>query len=97
MLKQRSKFYFITAPPAGEKVEVDLTLFLMNDYSIAGSAPGGPLDIQYTINFVAQKTKRWVETIDINEENVSTARKGTADDDVKFRFVPTRYDKYLKD
>ncbi|VEU22151.1 DEKNAAC103121 [Brettanomyces naardenensis] len=98
LLKPRSKFHFITAPPASEKVEIDPAFFLMNDYSIGGSASGGPSEIQYMLNFAAEhEIKPWVETIDINEENVSTAWKRMLDGDVKFRFVLTGYDKYFKD
>ncbi|GMG22123.1 unnamed protein product [Ambrosiozyma monospora] len=91
------QFIFITAPPVTEKIELAPFFLLMNSYSIAGSVIGSPSEIEYMLQFAADhQIKPWVETIDINEENVKTAWERMEKGDVKFRFVLTGYDKYFK-
>ncbi|VEU19935.1 DEKNAAC100073 [Brettanomyces naardenensis] len=94
MMRPDGKFIFITAPPITEKLQLEPFFLLRGSYLLGGSAIGSPSQIEYMLNLAAEKgIKPWIETIDINEKNVSTAWKRMEDGDVRFRFVLTGYDK----
>ncbi|SCU81071.1 LADA_0B11056g1_1 [Lachancea dasiensis] len=88
---------FITAPPSNEKLTLTPFNMLLNEYHIGGSAIGSPQDIEYMLKLAAEKQiKPWVQTVDINEENVSDVWKKMVKGDVRYRYVLTGYDKYFK-
>ncbi|QPG74103.1 hypothetical protein FOA43_001425 [Brettanomyces nanus] len=96
MLRPHCKLHFISAPPTGEKLELDPNFLLSNSLSIGSSAAGSQRDVEYMLQFAADKgIKPWVETIDISEENIAKAWKRMKKGDVHFRFVLTGYDKYF--
>lgn len=96
-LKPLGTLTFITAPPIGVKVEIDPFTFLFNNIKIGGSAIGAPREIEYMLKVAAEHDIRpWVETLDINEENVTKAWNRMDSGDIKFRFVLTGYDKCFK-
>lgn len=97
MLRPRGKFVFITAPPAGEDINISPMTLLLNNTTVQASAIGPPQEIQYMLDLAAEHDiKPWVETIDISEENLGKAWKRAEEGDVKFRFTLTGYDKYFK-
>lgn len=97
MLKPRGKFVFITAPPSWEKFELNPGKLLLNNTSVLGSTIGSPEEIQYMLDFAAERgIEPWVETIDISEENLRKAWERARDGDVKFRFTMVGYDKFFK-
>lgn len=97
LLKARGTFSFITAPPITEKLEVNPMTVLMSNYRIHGSAIGSPAEVEYTLEFAAKHNiKPWIETLDINEENLGTAWSRMEKGDVRYRITMTGYDKYFK-
>lgn len=97
LLKARGTMIFITAPPISEKLEVVPFQFLMNNYNIGGSCIGSPEEIEYMLKLASEHDiKPWVETIDINEKNLSEAWKRMEEGDVRYRFTLTGYDKCFK-
>lgn len=98
LLKPRGIFSFITVPPAGENIEIGPMSLIHGNYYMQGSAIGSPEEIEYMLEVAAKHNiKPWVETIDINEENLSTAWQRMEKGDVRFRFTLTGYDKYFKE
>lgn len=97
MLRPRGQLYFITAPPASEKLELPPFALLANNASVHGSAIGSPEEIEYMLDLASKHNIRpWVETVDINEENLGKAWERTEKGDVKFRFTLVGYDKFFK-
>lgn len=97
MLRPRGQLYFITAPPAGESLTLPPMKLLMNNTSVHGSAIGPPHEIEYMLKLASEHNIRpWVETLDINEKNLSEAWNRADKGDVKFRFTMVGYDKYFK-
>ncbi|VEU23680.1 DEKNAAC104827 [Brettanomyces naardenensis] len=94
MMRPYGKFIFVTAPGAGQKLELDPGFMILGSYSVSGSAAGSPEEIDGMLQLAAAKQiKPWVETLDINEKNVTQAWKRMEEGDVRFRFVLTGYDK----
>lgn len=97
LLNPFGRMIYITAPPYSESLTLTPFTLLKTSISIGGSIAGSPEDIEDMLEFAAKyNIKPWIETIDINEENVSTAWERMEQGDVKFRFVLTGYDKYFK-
>ncbi|GMG14170.1 oxidoreductase activity protein [[Candida] boidinii] len=90
-------FVAITAPKAGEMIEIDPLVLLRNNIIFSGNMIGSPGDIEHLLKFAAEnKIKPWVEEISISESNVSKAWKRMKAGDVKFRFVLNDYNKCFK-
>lgn len=97
MIKPRGQLYFITAPPANEKLELSPSLLIMSNISVHGSLIGAPAEIEYMLELASKHNIRpWVETIDLTEENLSKAWDRCEKGDVKFRFTMVGYDKFFK-
>lgn len=97
MIKPRGQMYFITAPPAGETLEIQPMALLMNNMSVHGSAIGSPDDIQYMLDFAGEHNiKPWVETVDISEENLGKTWERLEEGDCRYRFTMVGYDKCFK-
>lgn len=97
LLKARGKFCFITMPPQDERLTLVPVDILNGGFSIEGSMVGSPEEIQYTLDFASKHNiKPWIETLDINEENLSKAWKKMEKGDVHYRITMTGYDKYFK-
>ena len=97
LIRPHGRMIFITAPPNDESLELEPGALLASAVSIEGSHIGSPKEIEYMLDFAAKHDiKPWIETIDISEENVSTAWQRMTDGDVQFRFVLTGYDKFFK-
>lgn len=96
MMRPDGKFLFITMPKVGDKLVIDPFFLCSGNYQIGGSAIGSPNEIKKMLDIAAKHNiKPWIETYDINEENVSTAWKRLEKGDVRFRFVLTGYKKFF--
>lgn len=97
MLRPRGRMTFITAPPAGENLELVPFQMIFNNYEVSGSAIGSVKEIEYMLDLAAKHDiKPWVETVDISEKSLGETWKRAQDGDVKFRFTMTGYDKCFK-
>lgn len=97
LLNPFGRMIYITAPPNSESLTLHPFTLLKTSISVGGSGIGSPKDIEYMLDVAAKNNiKPWIETLDINEENVISAWKRMESGDVKFRFVLTGYDKYFK-
>lgn len=84
-------------PPQDERLTLVPVDILNGGFSIEGSMVGSPEEIQYTLDFASKHNiKPWIETLDINEENLSKAWKKMEKGDVHYRITMTGYDKYFK-
>ncbi|SSD60535.1 related to NADP-dependent alcohol dehydrogenase 7 [Saccharomycodes ludwigii] len=96
LLMPGGKIIFITAPPLSEKLTLSPFAMLMGDYSVGASAVGHPHEIEFMLKFAAEHNiKPWVETLDINADNVTEAWERLERGDVKYRFVLTNNQKYF--
>lgn len=98
MLRPNGKLQIITGPTAGS-TDLNLNLFELigNNANIGGIASGSPNEIKYMLELASKHNiVPLIETIDINEDNIKTAWNRLDNNDVKFRFVLTGYDKFFK-
>lgn len=97
MLQAQGQMLFITAPPAGELLNIVPGPLLFKNISVTGSLVGSPSQIEYMLELAAKhQIKPWVECMDMNEENLGKAWQRTLDGDVRFRFTMVNYDKFFK-
>lgn len=97
ILKARGAIHSICGPPAGEKLTIDTFRFLFSGVTLSTSLTGTHEEINTMLKLVADKdVKPWIERIPMSEEGVSEALQRAKNNDVRFRFVLTDYDKVFK-
>ncbi|VVT48993.1 uncharacterized protein SAPINGB_P002051 [Magnusiomyces paraingens] len=98
LLKARGKFTFITFPPLSERLNLRPVDLLVRGISVQGSLLGSVEEIEYMLDFASKHNiKPWVETLEMNEENLSQAWQRMQKGDVHYRFTMIGYDKFFKD
>ncbi|KAK9458426.1 putative NADP-dependent alcohol dehydrogenase [Dipodascopsis uninucleata] len=97
LLSGKGKSVFITAPPASEKLTITPMQMLLNGYSVGGSGLGSPNDIEHMLKVAAENNiKPWIETYDINEENLSKAWQRVESGKVRYRITMVGHDEFFK-
>ncbi len=97
MLKPDGKFIFITMPKITDRLTLSPFFLCSGNYLIGGTCIGAPHETEEMLKVAAKHNiKPWIETLDINEENVTLAWKRMLAGDVRFRIVFTGYEKFFK-
>ncbi|TAQ85718.1 hypothetical protein B7494_g5949 [Chlorociboria aeruginascens] len=80
--------------PEGQGQEIKTQNFMMNGCLIGASHLGSRKEVLRMLDLAAEKgIESWVEEIDISAEGLKTALSRLNDNDVRYRFTMTGYDK----
>lgn len=96
ILKVNRTFISVGLPHIDEKFDINPFTFFSNGSSIGSSAIGSREEAIELFNLaVEHKFAPWVETLDVNEENVSQALTRLDAGDVRYRFTLVGFNKFF--
>ncbi|CCE79183.1 Piso0_001231 [Millerozyma farinosa CBS 7064] len=94
LAKAGGTLHSICGPPSDEMIAVNSLKFIFSGVNLSSSLTGSHENIYKMLQLIAdKKIKPWIETISMSEKGVSEALQRVENNQVRYRFVLTDYDK----